>query len=59
MEYTINRKLNKTGKHYVYYPTINGKRLTKTNWVRKYDAKALVKRAIEKYGVDRLKEVTK
>lgn len=59
MEYTIHRKLNNTGKRYVYYPTINGKRITKTNWARKYDARALVKRAIDKYGVDKLQEMTR
>jgi len=58
MEYTIVRKLNKTGKRFVYYPTINGKRLTSTNWARKYDARAVVKRAIDKYGVDKLQELT-
>lgn len=58
MEYTINRKLNKTGKRVMFYPTINGKRITSTNYARKYDARALVQRAIDKYGVDKLQELT-
>lgn len=58
MEYTIVRKLNKTGKRIMFYPTINGKRITNTNYARKYDARALVQRAIDKYGVEKLQEMT-
>lgn len=56
MKYKIERKLNRTGKHFVYYPTINGRRLSKTNWLRKYDAEALVTKAIEVYGKEKLQE---
>lgn len=59
MEYTIVRKLNKTGKRIVFYPTVNGKRLTNTNYARKYDARNLVQRAIDKYGVEKLQELTR
>ncbi len=59
MEYTIVRKLNKTGKRIVSYPTVNGKRLTNTNYARKYDARNLVQRAIDKYGVEKLQELTR
>lgn len=59
MEYTITRKLNKTGKRFVYFPTINGKRLTRTNYARKYDARAVVRRAITLYGVDKLNDMFK
>lgn len=57
MKYQINRKLNKTGKHYVYYATINNKRITRTNYARKYDARATVRRAVEVYGVEKLTEM--
>ncbi len=41
MTYTISRKLNRTGKRVMFYPTINGQRITNTNFARKYDAKNL------------------
>ena len=57
MEYAIHRKLNRTGKRIVFYPTINNKRLNSTNYVRKYDARGLVKTAIAKYGVEKLEKM--
>ena len=57
MEYTINRTASKSGKRTLYYATINGKRITKVNWTRKYDARAVVTRAVEKYGVEKLQEI--
>jgi len=57
--YEIERKLNKTGKHYVYYPTVNGKRLTSTNFLRKYDACGTLENAINKLGADNLYKLSK
>lgn len=57
MEYTIVRTPSKSGKRTLFYPTINGKRLTRTNFARKYDARNLVKAAVAKYGVDKLQEM--
>jgi len=59
MEYTIHRIPSKSGKRVLFYATINGKRLTKTNWARKYDARNVVKRAIEIYGEEKLMEMVK
>lgn len=52
LDYTMNRV--RKGTRTFFYPTINGKRFTKTNFLRKYDAKQLVKSCIEKYGIDKL-----
>lgn len=57
MEYEINHKPSKSGRHPVYYATKNGKRFSKVNYVRKYDARALVKAAIEKYGAEELERI--
>ena len=54
MDYEINRTKSKSGKRVMFYPTINGKRLSKTNFARKYDAKNLVKSAVAKYGAEKL-----
>lgn len=56
--YEIVRKLNKTGKTFVYYPVVNGVRLTSTNFARKYDARGTLKNAISKYGETKLYELT-
>lgn len=56
--YEIHRKLNKTGKRVVYYPTVNGKRITSTNFARKYDAKATLKNAIKVLGEEKLAELS-
>lgn len=56
--YEIHRKANKTGKRVVFYPTVNGKRLTGTNFARKYDARATLHNAINKYGEAKLHELT-
>jgi hypothetical protein len=53
-EYIIERKVK--GTRTFYFPTKNGKRFTKTNFARKYDAKGLVKNLINQYGVEKLNE---
>jgi len=55
MEYEINRKANKTGKRAVYFATVNGKRIGRTNWARKYDAKAEMRSLIERMGEEKIK----
>lgn len=57
--YQIVRKLNRTGKRTMFYPTVNGKRLTGTNFARKYDARSTLHNAINKYGEAKLYELTK
>lgn len=56
--YEIVRKLNKTKRRYVYYPTVNGTRITKTNWARKYDARGCLRRAIKLYGEQKLHDLS-
>lgn len=55
MKYQMNR-VHK-GSRTLFYPTINGKRLNRINYARKYDAKNLVKAAVEKYGAEKLQEM--
>lgn len=58
-EYRIERKLNRTGKRIMFYPTVNGRRLTRTNFARKYDARNTLKNAVARYGEQKLYELTK
>lgn len=53
--FTYNRK--KKGSRTMFYPTINGKRVTNVNYARKYDAKGLVDKCLERYGRDKLLEI--
>ena len=43
--FCIASKPSKSGKRTVYFPTINGKRLTSTNYARKWEAERLLKAA--------------
>lgn len=45
MELIINKK--KKGKTTYFFPTINGKRINSTLYIRKYDAEALGKSALK------------
>ncbi|ANS03439.1 hypothetical protein [uncultured Mediterranean phage uvDeep-CGR2-KM19-C269] len=36
--YEIQRTLSKSGKRTMYYPTIEGKRLNRTNFAKKWEA---------------------
>lgn len=38
VQYKINKKLNKTGKRNVFFATINNKRISRTNFTRKWEA---------------------
>jgi hypothetical protein len=52
MEYEINKTA--TGK---FYATKNGKRFTRDNFARKWEARAVVKQAVAVLGVERLEEI--
>jgi hypothetical protein len=47
MTYEIHKKLNKTGRRVMFYPTIDGKRLTSTLFARKWEAINLAKAYIK------------
>tara|TARA_R110000824_G_scaffold77627_1_gene196261 strand:+ start:520 stop:699 length:180 start_codon:yes stop_codon:yes gene_type:complete len=47
IKYTLNSKLNNTGKRTVFYPTINGKRLNSTNFTKKWEAIKFAKHCVE------------
>lgn len=55
-DYRIERKIK--GTRVFFFPTVNGKRLTRTNFARKYDARATLRSAVSKYGETRLRELT-
>lgn len=57
--YEIHRTKSRSGRRFMYYPTVNGKRLSKTNFARKYDARGLLRRAVALYGEERLLEMSK
>lgn len=48
MELRIERKAK--GSRVFYFPTVNGMRITKTNFARKYDARNLLKWYVANYG---------
>lgn len=52
IEFTMHRKIK--GSRTLFYPTINGKRLTGTNFARKYNARNLVMAALKHYGSKKL-----
>lgn len=43
MTYAIETKPSKSGKRTVYFPTVNGKRISITNFGRKWEAQKLLK----------------
>jgi hypothetical protein len=55
-DYRIERKIK--GTRVLFFPTVNGKRLTNTNFARKYDARGTLRNAITKYGEQRLHDLT-
>jgi len=52
LNYKINRKIK--GTKTFFFPTVNGKRLSRTNYARKYDAKGFVRVLINAWGVDKI-----
>jgi len=55
--FKIEAKGSKTGKRTVYFATVNGKRLSTTNFARKWEAKRLLTDMVAKYGQERLLEM--
>ena len=55
--YTIERKRKRKGTRTFFFPTKNGKRFTKTNFARKYDAERLVKDCVAKFGFEKLEKI--
>jgi hypothetical protein len=55
--FKIEAKASKSGKRTVYFATVNGKRLTSTNFSRKWEAKRVLKDLVAKYGQERLLEM--
>ena len=52
IKYTMNRK--RKGSRTLFFVTIDGIRLNKTNYARKYDAENYLTALIRHYGVDGL-----
>jgi hypothetical protein len=50
MTYTINKKPSKSGIRPVFFITINGKRVSGTNYGRKWEAIEDFKKLVEKIG---------
>lgn len=57
---TLNYKMNRKtkGTRTFFFPTVNGKRLSGTNYARKYDAKGFVRNLINKVGIEKIIELT-
>jgi hypothetical protein len=55
IQFEINR-LTK-GSHTYFFPTVNGKRISKVNWARKYDAQNLIKSFRQKFTTDQINEM--
>ena len=55
LTFRVSRKYSKTGKTYKYVPTLNGHRLTKTNFGRHGDAVKLIKAVNAKFSDDELR----
>ena len=54
----IKRVKSNSGKRTMYVPLINGKRLSSTRFVRKWEAKNLIEYFVRKYGEAKLNEMT-
>ena len=52
MKYEINRTKSKSGKRTMFYPTIQGKRFSRTNFARKWEAERFIKGIIETNSED-------
>lgn len=55
--FAINAKPSKSGKRTMYFATVNGKRVSRTNYARKWEAERLLTDLIAKYGKERLLEM--
>lgn len=54
----IHRTPSKSGKRIMFYPTVNGMRITRTNYARKYDAEAVLRAFIAHHGEEKAYELT-
>jgi hypothetical protein len=54
MDFQINNKLSKSGKRKMFFPTINGKRLTTTNFGKKWEAIQEAKSFVAHYGNEKI-----
>ena len=59
MEFKINRTKSKTGKRILFFATIQGKRVGKTNFAKKWECEHNVKSFIEFHGDDKINEMIK
>jgi len=50
MKYEIIKTTSRSGKRPMWYPTINGARLTRTNYGRRWEAERLLSAVMEKYS---------
>lgn len=55
--FAINAQPSKSGKRTMYFATVNGKRVSRTNYARKWEAERLLTDLITQYGKDRLLEM--
>lgn len=53
----IETATSKSGKRTMYFATVNGKRLSRTNYARKWEAERLLTDVIAHYGKERLMEM--
>lgn len=56
MNYEVNTKPSKSGKASVYFITVKGKRLSKVNYRRKWEAEAEFKRLLKHFGEKKIME---
>ena len=47
MTFEINKTLSQSGKRVMWYPTVDGKRITTTNFGKKWEAEKLAKLFLE------------
>jgi len=59
MKATIDTKLSRSGKRTMYFPTIEGLRISRTNFSRKWEATNEGKQYISFHGVDKIKNLIK
>lgn len=52
--FAINSQASKSGKRTMYFATVNGKRISRTNYARKWEAQRLLTDLIAQYGKEHL-----
>ena len=56
MKYTINRQPSKSGKRAMFFVTVNGKRISRTNYARKWEAVRLYENILKNIGEEKFQE---